>query len=124
MAGFDAKLQEENLAATLDDLKDVKQEMDSMTAAWMAGDEKGMNEVITRKEKEHPQTQVVTQKLIYDRNRPMTGKIEGYLKGDKTVIVVVGCAHMVGDNGIVKLLRDDKYKVEQSSATRDAKSAK
>ena len=40
-------------------------------------------------------------------------KIEEYLKGKDPVFVVVGAAHIIGDKGAAKLLRDKGYKVEQ-----------
>jgi uncharacterized protein YbaP (TraB family) len=43
----------------------------------------------------------------------MTGKMEEYLKGKDPVFVVVGAAHIIGDKGIAKQLRDKGYKVEQ-----------
>ena len=43
----------------------------------------------------------------------MTGKMDEYLKGKESVFVVVGAAHIIGDKGIAKQLRDKGYKVEQ-----------
>jgi uncharacterized protein len=124
LADFDPKLQEANLVLALAEMKDLKDDMTKLTDAWVAGDANAMNELLTGKEKDHPETKEVTQKLIYDRNGPMAEKVEGYLKGDKTVLVIAGCAHMVGDKGIVKTLENDKFTVEQSPATKPAKAEK
>jgi uncharacterized protein YbaP (TraB family) len=43
----------------------------------------------------------------------MTAKIEDYLKGKESIFVVVGAAHIIGDKGIAKQLRDKGYKVDQ-----------
>ncbi len=43
----------------------------------------------------------------------MTAKMDEYLKGKEPVFVVVGAAHIIGDKGIAKQLRDKGYKVEQ-----------
>jgi uncharacterized protein YbaP (TraB family) len=43
----------------------------------------------------------------------MTGKMEEYLKGKEPIFVVVGAAHIIGDKGIARQLRDKGYKVEQ-----------
>jgi len=124
LSGFDPKMQEASLVLTLAELKDLKDDMTKLTDAWTAGDAKAMDELMTSKEKDHPETKEVSQKLIYDRNGPMAEKVEGYLKGDKTVLVIAGCAHMVGDKGIIKTLQNDKFTVEQSPATRPAKAEK
>jgi uncharacterized protein YbaP (TraB family) len=60
--------------------------------------------------------------LLFDRNSRMADKIEQYLQGNKTVFVVVGCLHFVGDRGIVQLLRDDNIDVQQSPATKSDRS--
>jgi len=53
------------------------------------------------------------QTLILDRNQKWIGKIEGYLKGPDRVLVLVGAAHLVGDGGVVALLRKKGYTVEK-----------
>ena len=40
-------------------------------------------------------------------------KIAEYMKGKDQVFVVVGAAHIIGDKGMAKQLRDKGYKVEQ-----------
>jgi hypothetical protein len=52
-------------------------------------------------------------KLLDDRNVMMTGKMEEYLKAKDPVFAVVGAAHIIGDKGIAKQLRDKGYKVDQ-----------
>jgi hypothetical protein len=43
----------------------------------------------------------------------MAQKIDGYLKTSGTYFVVVGAAHLLGDKGIIQLLKDKGYSVEQ-----------
>jgi uncharacterized protein len=52
-------------------------------------------------------------RLITNRNRNWIPKIEGWLRSGKTYFVVAGAAHMGGPNGVVSLLRQRGYKVEQ-----------
>ncbi len=52
------------------------------------------------------------QRLVDDRNPAMTDKVVGYLNGHETVFVVVGIAHVIGENGIVRSLERKNYKVE------------
>jgi uncharacterized protein YbaP (TraB family) len=46
-----------------------------------------------------------------DRNNKWVRDIEGYLNGSGNTMVVVGAAHLVGDNSVVNLLRKRGYKV-------------
>ena len=55
------------------------------------------------------------QRLIDDRNPAMTDKVAAYLDGHETVFVVVGIAHVIGDNGIAKSLERRHFNVEQHS---------
>ena len=41
----------------------------------------------------------------------MTDKIKRFLKDDGTYFVIVGAGHLVGEKGIVNLLRNDRYVV-------------
>jgi uncharacterized protein YbaP (TraB family) len=52
-------------------------------------------------------------RLLTDRNYKMAGKIEQYLTTDNTYFVVVGAGHLVGDEGIVRLLQTKGYKTRQ-----------
>ena len=52
-------------------------------------------------------------KLINDRNITMTDKAVEYLENKQDVFFMVGAAHIVGDNGIAKLLEAKGYTVTQ-----------
>jgi len=43
----------------------------------------------------------------------MTSKIEGYLNSNGSYFVIVGAGHLVGKRGIVELLKNKGYGVEQ-----------
>lgn len=116
LADIPEELQGQMLEKTLLDLKKLKTEAGDLMKAWKDGDEKAMDTLITKDEKEHPEFQVFQDKLIYDRNVTMADKLEAYLKGSDTFMVAVGSAHLVGDKGICALLRKKGYKVEQIKA--------
>ena len=40
-------------------------------------------------------------------------KMEGYLRSGKTYFIVAGAAHMGGANGVLALLRQRGYRIEQ-----------
>jgi len=51
--------------------------------------------------------------MVSDRNHAWMPQIEELLSGDREAIVVVGSAHLVGEEGVVNLLREKGYTVEQ-----------
>lgn len=121
LSGFDPDLQLKALTALLDDLKDMKKEIGDLKDAWAAGDAKQVADLLGKSARQHPELKEY-QKLIFDdRNVLMVEKVETYLKGSQTVFVIAGCGHMVGDKGIVKILQDHHFTVDQSTATREKK---
>jgi uncharacterized protein YbaP (TraB family) len=114
LAGLDAKLEEQDLAEAVSGFKEMPAELTKIVDTWRSGDAEALNKLFTA---EDEKSGAENQKLIYDRNGPMAKKVEKYLRGNKTVFICVGCAHVVGDKGIVKILKDDKVDVEQSNAT-------
>lgn len=84
------------------------EEVKEMEAEYLAGDMDGMMKRIS----DSP-SKAMIEKLLYARNPNMTAKIEGYLKGNETVFVVVGAAHVIGDKGIAHALESKNYKVEK-----------
>jgi uncharacterized protein YbaP (TraB family) len=113
-ADLSADLQEKLLAKTLAEMGDLKGEMEKIDAAWKAGDFKAMDEIMLKSTlKRHPETKALMVKMFDDRNAKMVERIEVMLQGKEPGFVVVGAGHLVGDKGIVKLLEDKKYPVEQ-----------
>ncbi len=121
LSSFDKDLQVKALQAALEEVKDAKKDLHDMTAAWKAGDVAGLEESLGKSVKKHPELTEFQKKIIDDRNGPMAEKVEAYLKGKQTVFVIAGCAHMVGDKGIVRILQNHHLNVEQSPATKAEK---
>lgn len=51
--------------------------------------------------------------MMTDRNKIMLDKAEEYLEKDMTVMYIVGCAHMVGEDGLVNQLEKNGWKVTE-----------
>jgi uncharacterized protein YbaP (TraB family) len=113
LSNLSGKDQELLLTLSLKDLQNAGQEANKLVQAWKTGDTSGMEAVITKSIKEDPKLVPIYEKLIYERNRRMVSKIEGYLKGNGTYFVVVGAGHLSGEKGIVETLGKKGYRVEQ-----------
>jgi hypothetical protein len=107
------KDQELFLLYTLKDIRVLEQELDKLVKAWTAGDEKGVESIITKSVKEDKRLMPVYEKFVLERNRNMVSKIEDYLKEKETFFVVVGAGHLVGDHGIIQILKNKRFTVEQ-----------
>ena len=103
--------QQSMLASTLKQGDKIKDIIKRTQAAYVAGDPDALQKIM--EEQDDVGSKSLEKKLLDDRNVLMTGKMEEYLKGKEPIFVVVGAAHIVGNKGIAKQLRDKGYKVDQ-----------
>lgn len=113
LSGFSDELQDEMLRLNLLEVNGLKALADEMMDTWKRGDESGMDAVLTKDVKKYPELKPVHEKILYERNIDMTDKVDKMLQTGEIYFVAVGSGHMVGDRGIVALLRKKGYTVEQ-----------
>ncbi len=98
------------LRYTLVDLKTVIPELDELSAHWRAGRVEAVEALMAEGFDEFPE---LLEKMVTDRNLAWMPPIEGLLARDSDTMVVVGSLHLVGEDGLVNLLRQRGYTVEQ-----------
>lgn len=102
------------LMYTIRDLDKTGEQIGEIVRLWKAGDAEGMDEAIVAESlREEPRVAPILEKILFERNVTITGKIKGYLSSGRSCFVVVGAAHFIGDRGIVKLLEKEGYRVRQ-----------
>lgn len=102
--------------ALLEDTVDnpvTEDEMEAMFEAWSTGDAAKMEQMAFEGIEEDEDYREFLSIINDDRNFLMLEKIEQYLQDDETYFVVVGAAHLVGENGLINLLDNKGYTVEQ-----------
>lgn len=95
---------------TLEDLETVVPELDSVARSWRAGDVPELEKLLLEGFEEFPE---IFSKMVTDRNRAWVAPIEELLFGHQNAMVVVGSLHLVGEEGVVELLRKRGYTVDQ-----------
>lgn len=113
---FESFSKEENekfLLAAVMEADQLEKEIDVMVNAWAFGDTEKMERFFVRDIQKYPGLKSVYKKILDDRNEKMVEKIISYFKTGKKYFIVVGAAHMVGKNGLVMLLKEKGFKVEQ-----------
>ena len=105
--------QESFLLYTLRDLDIFARKMDTLTKAWSTGDTEALESIVSEGVQDDPRMTPIFEKLIYERNKIMASRIEGFLKTGGRYFVVVGAGHLVGKRGIIELLKEKGYSVEQ-----------
>lgn len=81
--------------------------------AWQTGNPGAMEKVVQASLKNGPMGEVLLEKIVYSRHPAMIDNIDKLLKSGKTYFVAVGALHLVGNKGLVKLLRNKGYTVTQ-----------
>ena len=97
----------------LSDINTQSKELKVLLEAWNSGDIKGVEKIMTQSVTEDSRFAPIYEVLIYDRNKSMASKIEDFLKTEETYFVIVGAGHLVGERGIVEILKRKGYSVEQ-----------
>ncbi len=107
------KDQEYFLLSSLKDSDSQEQEMNTYIQAWLTGDIASLENALFEKLREQPESAGMYEALLFERNRGMVSKIEGYLQNPGSYFVVVGAGHLAGDKGILQLLQQKGYSVRQ-----------
>jgi uncharacterized protein YbaP (TraB family) len=113
LSGFNDNEQDLFLLYTLNNLKTIVQDADEIFRVWKSGNPQRMVAVMAKSQIGDSGFNSVYEKLVTNRNKTMASKIEDYLKTNKTYFVVVGAAHLVGEKGIINLLKGRGFAVEQ-----------
>lgn len=98
------------LDVTLTELETVIPLVDRIVTAWKAGDATAIESILTESFEEHP---ALYRRMVTDRNRRWLPQVEALFDGPADAMVVVGSLHLVGDEGLVELLRAKGYEVSQ-----------
>ncbi len=91
--------------------EEERKEFLTLVKNWHQGNLAGL-ERDAKKGRKYPN---LHKRLLEDRNRNWIPQIEGLLKEDKNVLVIVGAAHLVGQYGLLSLLTDKGYHLERLS---------
>jgi uncharacterized protein YbaP (TraB family) len=82
-----------------------------MVEVWNSGDEAKMLEAVSS-DPDISEAEVM-KALLIDRNASWISPIEAMLARNEQNLIIVGAAHLVGDTGVVELLRAKGYSVRR-----------
>lgn len=110
---FDAlplPVQKRFLLKTIDDAASMADEADALIDAWKRADLAAMRAEMADGFDGLP---ALYEALVAGRNRAWVGKLEALLDDDEDYLVIVGALHLVGEDSVVRLLRDRGHTVRQ-----------
>lgn len=109
-AGLSAEDGADFLRYTLGDLDSVIPLVDDLVRAWKRGDSDRLEELLVEGFDEY---EAIFERFVVRRNHRWMETVEKLFERDSDAMVVVGALHLVGEQGLVKLLRAKGYEVEQ-----------
>ena len=113
--GFIAAMGEGNdsefILLSLKDLTETGNVIDGMIGAWRSGDAQGLSELFVEDMK--VEAPALYDTLLLERNLKWIPRINRMLQDADTEFVLVGAAHIVGENGLLDLLSQEGYEINQ-----------
>jgi uncharacterized protein len=103
-------MQEQLLRSELSEIETEKSSLRTLLTAWQTGDAAAIEKMLLASFADNP---TAYQSLITERNRNWMPQLEACLKRSSPCFVIVGAAHVVGPQGLLGMLRQRGYRVEQ-----------
>jgi uncharacterized protein YbaP (TraB family) len=102
--------QEKFLIQTLEEAADLENQVDDIMKAWRTGNTKSLERELTTGMVDQPK---LYRKLLTDRNENWMRKIMDYIDDSNDYLIVVGALHLVGEDGVPRMLEDAGYSIKQ-----------
>jgi len=113
--GFIASMGEGNesefVLMSIADLENTEEMMEQMITAWRSGNAPQLKELFVDDMRE--QAPEVYDSLLRQRNLKWMPQIEAMLRDSDNEFVLVGAAHLVGEDGLLEMLQAKGYNVSQ-----------
>jgi len=105
--------EQEQAFFTIGSLDETIEEFTKMYEIYMTGNDEQMTSYLFDTDNELTSDDNIEDAMLRDRNIEMAQKIDAYLQTDKTYFIVVGLAHYLGDESVIRYLNDMGYTVER-----------
>lgn len=101
------------LLSSLKEADSLGENVEAMVTAWQSGDVDQLTKMVTENRSEEAELEEIFTILIDKRNLSMSEKIGKWLNEGGRYFFVVGAAHLVGEKGIISLLREKGFILKQ-----------
>ena len=108
--GLSPDAQRDLLMQTLAEGANIRDIMDRLIVAWRTGDIAYMEENLLAEIANYPE---LYEAIVADRNRNWVNTIDNLLAGEEDYLVIVGALHLIGKDGLPRLLESRGYEVNQ-----------
>ena len=111
LASMGEGYENEFIRYSLQDIDNIGDSIESLVRAWRSGNEQQLEADFVTPMQE--QSQALYDSLLANRNHAWMARIEAMFTEPGTEYVLVGAAHMVGDDGLLRLLRERGFQVSR-----------
>ena len=94
----------------LEEADDLEEAVNLIVLPWKTGDLETLEATLNKRFKEFPE---IRDAVITRRNHNWIPKIEDYIRSCGRHLVIMGVTHLSGDEGVIALLTEAGYEVEQ-----------
>lgn len=95
----------EFLEYSIGDIEHEIKRVDDLSAAWKKGNTDMLEKILMQPGEEKEQHDYFLEKFLFKRNENMTETVMKYIKMGGKYFIVVGAGHLVGERGMVELLK-------------------
>ena len=111
VSSFEEEFDESIIESFIQESGELQVVIEGLIKSWKAGDEAGIDGFLaTNMRKEFPK---LYEKLLIDRNRDWIHRLETLMNSGRKTLVIVGVGHLVGEKGVISLLKSRGYKIKK-----------
>ncbi len=101
------EVQQYMLKSILQDRSEIAEYAQAMIQSWKTGDAETLHHEFMRQYADYEELAPLKKAMLTDRDAKMTETIQTFLEGQDTVFIVVGAAHLIGEEGIIARLKNN-----------------
>jgi uncharacterized protein YbaP (TraB family) len=101
------------LDVTLAEYHKGQKSLYKLADAWYQGDEKKLSDLVFSAFRHREIGQTLYRLVFVARNQKMLNAIDEYMESSQKIFLVVGVGHMLGEDGLVALVKQKGYRVTQ-----------
>lgn len=105
--------QEKFLSQTLADLQNSRSYLKAAADAWVLGDVEMLDQTLIEPFRDEKDAKFLFEKMFTQRNAKMAKAVNHYLEAGGKTFMVVGVGHMLGSDGIIRLLKSQGIHVRR-----------
>jgi len=111
VSSFEEEFDDSIIESFIQEVEEVQIIMEDLIKSWRIGDEIGIDEYLSgNMRKEFPK---LYKRFLTDRNRDWIPHLETLMGSGKRTLVIVGVGHLVGEDGVINLLKSRGYKLKK-----------